>query len=171
MERLFNLDAQLIHDTVLLMIAVFVMFMFLSYLLFNPARKLLKNRQDKIKNDIDSAIKEKEDAAQLKVLYDAKIKEIDREAEEILSAARQKALQNEAKIIENAKDEAAKIITRANAQIDLERKAAADEMKKEMIQIASMMAGKVVAEAVNVNIQDDLVEETLRGIGDETWLS
>ena len=55
MERLFNLDPQLIHDAVLLALAVFVMFTFLSYLLFNPARDFLKKRQDKIKNDLDDA--------------------------------------------------------------------------------------------------------------------
>lgn len=34
MERLFNLDPQLIHDTVLLMLSMLVMFTFLSYFLF-----------------------------------------------------------------------------------------------------------------------------------------
>ena len=47
--RLFNLDPQLLHDAVLLAIAVFVMFLFLSYMLFNPAREMLKKRQDKVK--------------------------------------------------------------------------------------------------------------------------
>ena len=64
--RLFNLDPQLLHDAVLLAIAVFVMFVFLSYILFNPAREMLKKRQDKVKDDIDSAEKSREDAAKLK---------------------------------------------------------------------------------------------------------
>lgn len=171
MERLFNLDPQLLQDTLFLMISVFVMFVFLSYLLFNPARDMLKKRQDRIKNDIDAAAKDKDDASALKAEYDAKIKEINKEAEMILSEARKKALQNEAKILEEAKEEAAKIIARADAQIELERKAAVDDMKKEMVQIASMMAGKIVAQTVDVQIQDELVEETLKGIGGETWLS
>lgn len=171
MERLFNLDPQLIHDAILLALAVFVMFTFLSYLLFNPAREMLKKRQDKIKDDIDTANKDKEDAAALKARYDEKIRRIDKEAEEILSAARQKALQNEAKILEDAKAEAARIIARANAQIELERKAAADDMKREMVQIASLMAEKVVAGAVDTKFQDSLVDETLKDIGDQTWLS
>ena len=66
MERLFNLDPQLLHDTVLLMLAVFVMFVVLSYLLFNPAREFLKKRQERIKNDIDTARKDREDASLLK---------------------------------------------------------------------------------------------------------
>ena len=49
---LFNLDAQLLFDTVLLAVAVFFLFMLMSYLLFNPARKLLKDRQDRIESDI-----------------------------------------------------------------------------------------------------------------------
>ena len=63
MTRLFNLDFQLLHDTVLLAIAVFFLFLALSYLLFNPVRKMLKDRQEKIATDIDTAIADKKDAA------------------------------------------------------------------------------------------------------------
>ena len=154
MERLFNLDPQLIHDAVLLALAVFVMFTFLSYLLFNPARDFLKKRQDKIKNDLDTAAVDKADARKLKEDYNAKIQNINAEAEEILSQARQKALDNEAKIIAEAKEEAARILSRANAQVELERKAAADDMKKEMIALASLMAEKAVAGAVDAKVKD-----------------
>lgn len=171
MERLFNLDPQLIHDAVLLAAAVFVMFTLLSYLLFNPVRDMLKKRQDRIKTEIDEAQKDKEEARILKEDYDAKIREINKEAEEILTAARQKALKNEAKIIEEAKAEADRIIARANAQIEQERKKAADDIKKEMIEIASMMASKAVAESMDPEIQDGLIEETLKEIGDHTWQS
>lgn len=168
---MFNLDPQLIHDTVLLMISMLVMFTFLSYLLFNPIREFLKKRQDKIKEDIDTAKQDKEDAAALKADYDGKLREIEKEAEAILSEARQKALQNEAKIIDEAKEEASRIIARANRQAELERKAAADDMKKEMIQVAALMAQKIVAQTVDTKIQDSLVEDTLKEIGDKTWLS
>ena len=167
MERLFNLDPQLIHDAVLLALAVFVMFTFLSYLLFNPARDFLKKRQDKIKNDLDTAAADKADARKLKEDYNAKIQNINAEAEEIL--ARQKALDNEAKIIAEAKEEAARILSRANAQVELERKAAADDMKKEMIALASLMAEKAVAGAVDAKVQDTMVESTLKEIGEDTW--
>lgn len=169
MERLFNLDPQLIHDAVLLAIAVFVMVTFLSYLLFNPARDFLKKRQDKIKADIDEAADSKEEARRLKEEYDAKIRGIEAEAEEILSQARQKALGSEAKIIAEAKEEAARIIARANAQVELERKAAADDMKKEMVAIASMIAQKAVAGAVDAKIQNNMIEDTLKEIGEDTW--
>lgn len=144
-------------------------FTFLSYLLFNPARDFLKKRQDKIKNDLDTAAADKADARKLKEDYNAKIQNINAEAEEILAQARQKALDNEAKIIAEAKEEAARILSRANAQVELERKAAADDMKKEMIALASLMAEKAVAGAVDAKVQDTMVESTLKEIGEDTW--
>lgn len=171
MDRLFNLDAQLLSDTVLLLLAMLVMFTFLSYLLFNPARDFLKKRQEKIKNDIDSANADKEASKALKEDYEARIKNINKEADEILSQARQKALVNAEDIKAEANAEAARIIARAQAQIELDRKKAADDMKKEMISIASLMAGKAVAASINTEVQDTLLQETLKEIGDDTWQS
>ena len=54
---------------------------------------------------------------------------------------------------------------------ELEKQKVADEVKKEMVSIASIMAGKVVSAKVDVTVQDSLVEETLKEIGDSTWLS
>ena len=171
MTRLFDLDFQLLHDTVLAAIAVFGLFLFLSYLLFNPVRKMLEDRKMKIKTDLDTAKLDKEDAAALKAEYDAKLKNIEKEAEEILSEARQKALKNEAKIVDEAKEEAARIIQRANEEAELSKKRAMDEVKQEMITVASMMAAKVVAANIDATVQDTLVEETLKEMGESTWQS
>ena len=136
---LFNLDAQLLFDTALLAIAVFFLFMLMSYLLFDPARKLLKDRQEKIENDIDTARSDKEKAQALKAEYEEKLKNVDKEAELILSEARQKALKNQNKIVDDAKEEASRIIKRAQEEAELEKKHAMDDVKQEMIQIASLM--------------------------------
>ena len=168
---LFHLDAQLLFDTALLAAAVFLLFLRMSYLLFNPARKLLADRQERIDSDINSAKEDKESAAALKAEYEAKLKEVDKEVEVILSEARQKAMKNEAKIIGEAKEEASRIVRRAQEEAELEKKHAMDDMKQEMIQIASLMAEKVVAASIDTKIQDTLVEETLKEMGNSTWLS
>ena len=171
MEQLFGLNPQLLHDTVLMVFAILFLFTLMSYLLFNPAKKMLKDRQDRIKNDIETAKKDREEATAIKAEYDAKIKGIEKEAEEILSEARQKALKNETKIVDEAKEEAARIIKRANEEAMLEKKRIMDEAKQEMFAIASLMAGKVVTASIDTSIQDTLVEETLKEIGESTWQS
>ncbi len=171
MEFLFGLDAQLVFDTLLMAISLFFLFLAMSYLLFNPVRKMLRDRQEKIASDIDSAIADKKDAAELKAEYEAKLKNIEKEAEQILSEARQKALKNEARIVDEAKEEAARIIKRANEEAELSKKRAMDEVKQEMITVASMMAAKVVVANIDTTVQDALVEQTLKEMGDSTWQS
>ncbi len=170
-ERLFDLDLQLLSDSVLTLIAVFALFLILSYNLFNPARKMLEDRKNRIQNDISTAQSDKEAALAMKEEYEGKLKDIDKEVDQILSDARQKALANEHKIIEEAREEAAGIIQRANAEAELEKKRVVDEVKQEMISIASLMAGKVVSANIDTTIQDSLIDETLKEIGDSTWLS
>ena len=171
MEFLFGLDAQLLFNTLLMIVSIFFLFLAMSYLLFNPVRKMLEDRQAKIATDIDTAIADKEEACKLKAEYEAKLKDIDKEAEQILSDARKRALKNEAKIIDDAKQEAASIMRRANEEAELSKKRAMDEVKQEMVAIASMMAAKVVAANIDTTIQDTLVEETLKEMGESTWQS
>ena len=47
----------------------------------------------------------------------------------------------------------------------------ADEVKREMVAVASVMAAKIVAANIDANAQHELIEETLKEIGDSTWLS
>lgn len=170
-ERLFGLDAQLLFDTAITALNVFILFILLSYLLFNPVRAMLKKRQDKITSDRESAAADKESAQALKAEYEEKLKNINKEADEILSEARKKALKKEQSIIDEAKVEADRIIQHANQEAALEKKRVVDEVKQEMITIAAAMASKVVAGSMDVKISDALVEETLNEMGDETWRS
>ena len=171
MTRLFNLDFQLLHDTVLLAIAIFFLFLALSYLLFNPVRKMLKDRQEKIATDIDTALADKKDAAALKAEYEAKLKNIDKEAEQILSDARKKAMQRENEIIADARAEAARIMDNAKKEAELEKKRVKDEVKQEIITVAALMSEKIIAASVDEETQNALFEQTLKEMGDKTWLN
>lgn len=169
LHRIFNLDPQLLQDAIILAVNIFILFLLGSYLLFNPVRNLLKKRQDKVEADIEDAKKNKEEAENLKAQYDEQLKNADKAADQILADARKKALAREEEMISEAKAEAKRIVDRANNEIELEKKKAADDMKKEMIAVATMMAGKVVSASIDTDIQESLVDETLNEMGDKTW--
>lgn len=169
--RLFDLDFQLLADSVLTLVSVIILFFFLSYFLFNPAREFMRKRQEKIKTDLDEASRDKEEAAALKAEYEEKLKDVNREAESILAAARKKALDNEAGIVARAKEEAHAIVERAGTEAEQEKLRVKDDVKKEMISVAAAMAKKAIAGNMDVSVQDSLVDETLKEIGDGTWLS
>ena len=107
----------------------------------------------------------------MKAEYEKKLKEVSKEADAILEEARRKAKIRESEIIEEARAEAARIVERGNREVELERKKALDDMKQEIVSIASLMAGKVVAASIDTTVQDALIEETLKEMGESTWQS
>ena len=146
MERLINFDPQWISDVVITGINIFILFFALSYLLFNPARDYLEKRRNKIAGDLQNAKENKEEALALKAEYESRLREINKEAEQILDEARKKAKKQEAEIVAEAREEAGRIL-------------------------ASMMAAKAMAASIDVKIQDALIEETLKEMGERTWQS
>lgn len=169
--RLFGLDYQLLLDAAITAVNVFILFILLSYILYNPVRNMLKKRQDKITSDRETAESDKKEALALKKEYEEKLKQADKEAESILSGARKVAMHNEQKIVDEAKQEAARIIERANTEAELEKQKVADEVKQQIIAVASVMASKLVAKAIDDKENDALIEETLNEMGENTWLS
>ena len=170
-DYIFGLDPQLIFDSLITILAMFFLFLFLSYLLFNPARDLMQKRQETIRQEMETAAKEKADAVQFKEKYDEKLKNVDKESEEILSETRKKALKKETAIVGEAKEEANRILERANRKVELEKNKVKDEVKQEMISVAAAMAGKVIEVSLDEGKQSQLIEDTLKEMGDETWLS
>ena len=170
-DYIFGLDPQLLVDSAITILAMFFVFLLLSYLLFNPARNLMEKRQEGIREQMETAAREKQDAIQFKAEYDEKIKNVQKETDEILSEARKKALKKESVMLEEAREEAAQIVARANREVELEKSKVKDEMKQEIINVATAMAGKIVASSLDESKQSQLLADTLDEMGDETWLS
>jgi ATP synthase F0, B subunit len=170
-DYIFGLDPQLLVDSAITILAMFFVFLLLSYLLFNPARNLMEKRQEGIREQMETAVREKQDAIQFKAEYDEKIKNVQKETDEILSEARKKALKKESVMLEEAREEAAQIVARANREVELEKSKVKDEMKQEIINVATAMAGKIVASSLDESKQSQLLADTLEEMGDETWLS
>ena len=170
MERLINFDPQWINDVVITGINIFILFFAMSYLLFNPARDYLEKRRKKIAGDLEMAKSSRESALALQAEYEEKLRSINKEAEAIMDEARKKAKKQEAEILE-ARAEAGRILERASREIDLEKKKALEDVKTEIVSIASLMAGKAVAASMDVKLQDSLIQETLKEMGESTWQS
>ena len=78
--RLFGLDPQLLFDAAVTAVNVFILFLLLTFILFNPVRNMLKKRQDKITSDRENAENDKKEAGALKAEYEAKLKDAHKEA-------------------------------------------------------------------------------------------
>jgi len=164
-------DPQLLFGSFVTGINIFILFFALSYMLFNPVREVLEKRKQRIAGELKNAADDKEAARAMKEEYEARLLDVKKEAEGILEDARKRAKQREAEIITEAREEADRIVTRGSREVELERKKALDDMKEQIISIASVMAGKVVAASIDTTVQDALIDETLKEMGESTWQS
>lgn len=169
MERLIGFDVQLLHDAAIMGISIFILFFGLSYLLFNPVRDVLKKRREKVLSELEDASTKSKDANELKALYESKLKDINLERDRILEDARKKAKLKEADIIAKAEQEAKIITQRADKEIELEKRKALDELKREIVDMASVMASKALSSSMDMNMQKSIIDEALKGIGESTW--
>ena len=71
--RIFGLDAQLLFDILIQGLAVFLLFIFLTYVLINPVRKVLEDRQNKIKDDLSHAATDRAELGKLLRLSDTQM--------------------------------------------------------------------------------------------------
>jgi ATP synthase F0, B subunit len=169
LERLIGFDVQLLHDAAIMGISIFILFFGLSYLLFNPVKDVLKKRRERVLSELEDASTKSKDANELKALYESKLKDISLERDRILEDARKKAKLKEADIIAKAEQEAKIITQRADKEIELEKRKALDELKREIVDIASVMASKALSSSMDMNMQKALIDEALKGIGESTW--
>lgn len=160
MEQLlenFSLDL-FIKQTILFLALIFLMVKFA----WKPILKALNDREEGIKNALDSAEKAKREMTNLQADNEKLLKEARAEREAMLKDARE--LKN--KMIEDAKGEAQeqanKMIAQAHASIQTEKKAAVAELKAQVASLAIEIAEKVVKDELsNKDKQMKLVESML----------
>ncbi|NLJ87889.1 MAG: F0F1 ATP synthase subunit B [Epulopiscium sp.] len=166
---LLSFDKQFLFSLIIQLINTLILFFVLGKLLFKPLTNFMEKRSERIKEQIDFAKSEEEKALKLKEEYEAKLQKIQEEADAILKEAREKALRKEDSIIEEARKESEIIRNRALADIEREKAKVQDEMKKEIIEIASLIAEKFVAESIDEQKQKALIDEAISKMGDVSW--
>lgn len=168
-ERLFDLDIQLIADSVWTMAAVFVLYVALGYYLFDPVKRILQERQARIRKELALTQEGMEKARAFQEEYEARLKNVDKEREEILREAAKSAQKKEQEEAARAGREASLIVENARREAALERQRAADEMRKEMIIVAAAMAQKAIEGVSDESMQERWVDEMLENIGGSSW--
>lgn len=153
------------------MLTVLLLFFILAKLLFKPVREILEKRRNEIASEYQRIEEDTEAVATLKTEYEDKLKNINKEADQILAHARKRAIEREDEIIKEAKEEADRLMKRAHLEIEREKEQMKDEMRREIIEVATVMASKFVAASISDEKKNALVNETLSDMGDSTWLN
>ena len=167
--RLFGLDQQTLISAAIQLINVVLLAALLTWLLYKPVRRFLLKRAEHIASELARAAADMEKADALKADYEKRIDDVELERASVLEAARELAAVKSQQIIDGAKSDAASAKERSDEEIRKERERISDEIRQHIIDVASVMAEKFVAQTLDREARDRLFNETMAELEDISW--
>ena len=135
--------------------------------LFGPIMKIIADRQQEIDDLYAGATSAKDEAEALRLEYTAKLSDAKATSERIVKEAVARGQAREEDIIRQAHADADAIMTKASADIALEKKKAINDAKNEISGLAMAIAGKVVERELGGADQELLIDRFIEELGDQ----
>ena len=135
--------------------------------LFVPVMKIITDRQQEIDSMYENAGAAKKQAEELRADYQQKLTAAQATSERIVKEAVARGQSREEEIIRKANAEAAAILNKASADIEMEKKKAINDAKNEISGLAMAIAGKVVERELSGADQEQLIDRFIAELGDE----
>lgn len=144
-----------------------LLFLIVKKFLYKPVKKMLETRQSTIENEYSQATAAKEQALASQKEYEEKLQGAQAEADSVIKNAVNIAGQREKDIISQAKEEADAIRRQAREDADLERKKAEEDIKKEIVEVSSLLTEKMLEREVSSDDHKKFIDSFIESIGDE----
>lgn len=170
MQSLEVITVNIWHSLISLANLLLIFLLFKKFL-YKPVRNVLDKRKDAIDEQYTAAEKAKQSALSDKQAYEMKLKSVEAEADEMIKSAAATADRRGAKIIGDAKEKADGIIRQAHSEVELEKKKAADEIKREIADVSALLTEKMLEREINEKDHRDFIDSFIEGIGDSDGTS
>lgn len=144
-----------------------LLFLLIKKFLYKRVKNMLEIRQKTIQGDYDAAKEAKEQAIADRKTYEDKLSTAKAEADKVIKSAVDVANEREKEIIDEAKMKADGIIRQAQNDAVLERKKAEDSIKREIVEVSSLLTEKMLEREVSVDDHKKFIDSFIEGIGDE----
>lgn len=126
---------------------------------------MLDNRAEQIRKDLEEARLLREEAQAILASYERKQKEVQAQAERIVSQAKEEAMQAAEQAKEDLKSSIARRLAAAEDQIGSAEKAALREVKDKAVSVAVAAAADVLSEQMSAASANKLIDEAIADVG------
>ena len=144
-----------------------ILFLLFKRFLFKPVNTMLAKRQSEIDARYDEADEAKRLAEEDKQLWDEKIGTVKAETDEMIKKAPDSAKRQSETIVTKARETADGIIRQAETQAQLEMQKAEESIRREIVEVSTALAGKLLEREINVDDHRGLIDSFIEKIGDE----
>ena len=154
-----------INATILAQIINFLLLVILlRAVAYKPVARLLQQRSDKIKGDLDKAEADRKAAEQTLEQYKAQLSDAHKKAQAIVDKANLTARQEHDAAVEETRREIERMKLAAQTEIENERNRAFDQMKSQIVSLSLAAAGKVVSKNIDTKENDKLVNDFISSL-------
>ena len=129
--------------------AFIILLVVVIFVAYKPVKRILKQRQDYIEQEISDAEKDKATAAMNLAQSEETINSSKREAAQIIEDAKNQALVVKDEILADARNEVAKMKQEAQDDIEKSRQEALDDIHDEMVEVALLTSSEILKREVN----------------------
>ena len=142
---------------------------FFVFMLRKPVSGMLRKRTDRVQAQLREAEEELAKTLELKLRYEQKILEIEKERDEILSEANRLATETSRRLIAEAEKESEALRERASVNAAVEWSRAESEMRAIIIEASSTAAEKFVSRAIDKETHDRLFTDVMTDLEVVSW--
>ncbi len=150
-------DQEFFATVIFTFINIIVLYFILKKFLFKPVSTFMDNRTKKIQDALNMAEEAKKKIEDLKIEYDAKLKEAKQEGQVIVEDYKKMADKAYETIISNAKKEADMIIQNTKNELEIERQQVISKMKEEMADLVLATTEKVLKQNIDNKVTRKLI--------------
>lgn len=133
----------------------------LTFFGYTPLRRMLDERARRIKQSMEHAEATKQEFERARVEVEKQISKARDQGQSIVGQAEQAGERIKEEARQEARAEAQAIVERTRAEMERERDALINELRKEFIDTAIMAAEKVISETLDKETHRRLIEKTL----------
>ena len=159
-----------INATIIAQILNFlILVVILRAVAYKPVARLLQQRSDKIRKDLDQADADRKAAEQTLAQYKAQLSDAQKKAQAIVEKANLTARQEHDAAVAETRKEIERMKLSAQAEIENERNRAFEEMKSQIVTLSLAAAGKIVSKNLDNKENDKLVNEFISGLNKDMF--
>ena len=144
-----------------------LLFLIVKHFLYKPVKNILAKRQGELEEKYVDAQNAVDKAEEKRREWQEKLDGANAEADSIIESATELAKSRGEAIVTEAREKADGIVRVAQNEAELERVKAADEIKREIVEVSGAIAEKMLEREVNADDHKKLIDSFIEGIGDE----
>lgn len=145
---------------------LWLLFWLLKKFLFKPVMNVLEKRRRELDAHYEAAESAEKQAQESRLQWEETLSQANARADAIVQSATDSAKSRSDKLLAEAKEQADGIIRRAQNEAELERRKAADGIKREIVEVSGVLTEKLLGREINTADHRGLIDSFIEEIGD-----